>query len=111
MQYYKRLTEKDSCYYNEMDYIDVDEMYYRLAELEDKIENGTLVEIGEVAKLFNRIWECPCDFVLDNEDVCDIIREKVEEDWCDKNCDTEDFSKCWEVYLKPKLKELQEQDK
>lgn len=45
---YKRLTEQHSkgrCYYNEMDHIDVDEMYDRLAELEDKIENGTLIEL------------------------------------------------------------------
>ena len=46
MSDYKRLTKKDSCYYDEMDNIDIDEVYNRLAELEDKIENGTLVELG-----------------------------------------------------------------
>ena len=41
MKEYKRLTEKDSCYYDEMHRLDIDEIYNRLAELEDKIENGT----------------------------------------------------------------------
>lgn len=42
---YKRLTEKDTCYYDEMDNIDIDEVYNRLVEIEDKIENGTLKEL------------------------------------------------------------------
>lgn len=48
MNEYKRLTAsyyKDRNYYNEMDNIDVDEMYDRLAELEDKIEQGLLLEL------------------------------------------------------------------
>lgn len=60
---YKRLTKKDSCYYDDMDNIDVDEMYNRLAELEDKIENGTLIEM-------------PCKV---NDDAIFVV--KHEEDW------------------------------
>lgn len=48
MKDYKRFTEapsKDRCYYNQMDFIDVDEMYDRLAELEDLIEQGRLIEL------------------------------------------------------------------
>ena len=48
MKEYKRLTDtysEDRCYYNQMDFINVDEMYDRLAELEDKIEQGLLVEL------------------------------------------------------------------
>lgn len=44
---YKRLTKKDSCYYDEMDNIDIDEVYNRLVEIEDKIMDGTLIEIDE----------------------------------------------------------------
>lgn len=45
MSEYRRLTVKDSCYYDEMDNVDVDALYCRLAELEDKIESGRLVEL------------------------------------------------------------------
>lgn len=45
MSEYKRLTVKDSCYYDEMDNVDVDALYSRLAKLEDKIESGQLVEL------------------------------------------------------------------
>ena len=80
-----------------------------LEEYRTKIENGTLVELNTIAKLFNRLWECPCDYIFDNKDVNEFICENVEEDWCEKNCSTDwnDYSKCWEVYLKAKLKELQ----
>ena len=50
MKDYKRLTEKDSCYYDDMARIDdlggADILYDRLAELEDKIESGELCEQG-----------------------------------------------------------------
>lgn len=53
MSEYKRLTKKDSCYYDEMDNIDIDEVYNRLAEIEDKIMGGTLVglpcKVGDTA--------------------------------------------------------------
>ena len=74
--------------------------------MEDKIENGTIIEIGEVARLFNKLWECPGDYIIDDKDVCELIRENTEEDWCEKNCYTEDYSKCWEQYIKAKLREL-----
>ena len=47
MNDYKRLTKKDSCYYDEMDNIDIDEVYNRLAELEDKIGSRTLIEFNK----------------------------------------------------------------
>ena len=50
----KRLTKKDSCYYDDMERIDdlggADILYDRLAELEDKIEGGELCEREEVRK-------------------------------------------------------------
>lgn len=55
-----------------------------LAQYRDKIENGTLIELNAVAKLFNRLWECPCDYIFDNKDVNEFICENVEEDWCEK---------------------------
>lgn len=51
MKNYKRLTVKDSCYYDEQDNCDVDELYTRLAELEDKLENGTLIQLPCVRKV------------------------------------------------------------
>lgn len=45
MEGYKRLTVKDSNYYDEQDSCDVDEIYARLADLEDRIEAGTLVTV------------------------------------------------------------------
>lgn len=54
MKDYKRLTERDNCYYDDMTRIDdmggADILYGRLAELEDKIESGELVERDEVRK-------------------------------------------------------------
>lgn len=47
MKDYKRLTNKDSI---EIENNDFRSYYYRLRELEDKIENGLLVEKSEVAK-------------------------------------------------------------
>ena len=48
MNDYKRLTKKDSCYYDEMDNIDIDEVYNLLAELEDKIGSRTLIEFNKL---------------------------------------------------------------
>ena len=109
MSDYKRLTNQE---WN--DKIDLTQeygyqhIYKRLWELENKIEQGTLVEISEVAKLFNKLWECPCDYIFDDQDVNELICKNVEEDWCEKNCPTEwyDYTKCWEQYIKVKLKEL-----
>ena len=53
MKDYKRLTEKDSCYYDDMGRIDdlggADILYNQLAELEDKIESGELCDRRETA--------------------------------------------------------------
>ena len=54
MKDYKRLTEKDSCYYDDMERIDdlggADILYDRLAYLEEKIESGELCDRKETAR-------------------------------------------------------------
>ncbi len=123
MKKYKRLTEKDKNGKNSIDcgkkcpnYENCNCSIFtcnkfiinRLAELEDKIEQQEMVSIKDVVKLFNKIWECPCDYIFDDEDVNEVICKNVGEDWCEKNCPTEwdDYTKCWEQYIKAKLKEL-----
>lgn len=80
----------------------------QVKEYQDKIEQGTLIDIKTISKLLNEWFECPCNFTLNEEDVASYMFEKYG-DWCDKNCDKmlEDYSPCWEMYLKAKLKELQ----
>ncbi len=55
MKDYKRVTEKDSCYYDDMERIDdlggADILYDRLAELEDKIESGELCDGAELEQV------------------------------------------------------------
>lgn len=41
---YERLTKTGGITYDELDYVDIMTIYDRLAELENKIENGTLIE-------------------------------------------------------------------
>ena len=41
---YKRITVKDSCYYDERDKCDIDELYARLEELENRIDKGSLID-------------------------------------------------------------------
>ena len=69
-------------------------------------EQGCKDSIKKIAKLLNEWFECPCNFTLNEEDVALYMFEQYG-DWCEKNCDTENYSKCWEQYLKVKLKELQ----
>lgn len=57
MSEYRRLTVKDSCYYDEMDNVDVDALYSRLADLEDMIESGRL--IGLPCKYGDTVYK-PC---------------------------------------------------
>lgn len=45
LENYQRLTKRDSCYYDEMDYLDVEVLYARLSDLEDQIEAGKVVEL------------------------------------------------------------------
>lgn len=111
MKEYKRFTEEkhpDRCYYNQMNFIDVDDMYDCLAQLEDKIQQQELVSLKSVAKILNQWWDCPCNFRFDEQDVADYMYEKYD-DWCEENCDKmmEDSTGCWEMLLKAKLKELQ----
>ena len=76
MKNYKRLTVKDSCYYDEQDNFDVDELYARLAELEDKIENGTLVPTYSVVKSSGAYCVC----TVDTENLLIIDEYKTEEE-------------------------------
>ena len=78
----------------------------RLAELEDKIENGTLIDIETVAKLMVEMFDdCPCNY----NDIDEYMYEHCG-DWCDKSCDsvyaTGDYTPCWVKYLTAKLNEL-----
>ena len=84
---YKRLTEKDSCYYDEMYYdesnrLGAEDIYNRLAELEDKIEQGTLRE----QKTCKNISEMhPADGFTCSEcgiTVIDFREERVDEEDC-----------------------------
>lgn len=45
LENYQRLTKRDSCYYDEMDYLDVEVLYARLSGLEDQIEAGKVMEL------------------------------------------------------------------
>lgn len=76
MKNYKRLTVKDSCYYDERDNCDVDELYARLAELEDKIEDGTLVPKYSLVK--DSGFYCVCEVDTNNLPV--IAQYETEEE-------------------------------
>lgn len=88
----------------------------RLCQVEDRIEQGTLVDIKTVAKFVSRLLmeesPCPCDLALLGEAVDEYMLDQCEDwCWCEKNCDTRfkenDYMPCWEKYLTAKLKELQ----
>lgn len=88
MTKYKRLTDKEhrykycaNCKYRNCQYCD-EEMYLdvkaydRLVELEDKIENNTLIDIETVAKLMITTFDdCPCNFHDIAEYMCDHYRD------------------------------------
>jgi hypothetical protein len=82
MKNYKRLTEKDSCYYDEQDNCDVDELYARLAELEDKIENGTLVPKYSVVESCGTYYVCSVDTenlpIIDEYETEEEAQKKLE---------------------------------
>jgi len=83
MKNYKRLTAKDSCYYDEQDNCDVDELYARLAELEDKIEDGTLVPKYSVVESCGTYCVCSVDTenlpVIDEYETEEEAQKKLEE--------------------------------
>ena len=78
-----------------------------LAEYRDKIAQGTLVDIEDVAKLFNKIYGAPCDYGFDNEDVIEVILDNTDGNWCERNCNPNEYTLCWEEYIKAKLREVQ----
>lgn len=89
MKDYKRLTDEpsnDRCYYNQMDFIDVDEMYDRLADLEDKIERGELVDINELmaAKTTGELTDKEIEFFIKHNEK--VRKETAREilDWIGK---------------------------
>lgn len=124
MKDYKRLTtynEKYKCYAidnnklqkgDDVCYMDTNEDIFvggaidKFADLEDKIENGTLVEIKTIAKIMNNTFGCPCEYGLD------VYAFSQYDDWCEKSCggvcDADDYTACWETYLTTKLRELKE---
>lgn len=84
MSEYKRLTEKDSCYYDDMERIDdlggADILYDRLAELEDKIESSELCDRKTCKNITDKNpvdeFVCSsCGFIID-----DFSRVKVDDD-------------------------------
>ena len=83
MKNYKRLTVKDSCYYDEQDNCDTDELYARLAELEDKIEDGTLVPKYSVVESCGTYYVCSVDTenlpVIDECETEEEAQKKLEE--------------------------------
>lgn len=85
------------------------EVLYRLAELEDKIEQGELISVKTIAKFIEMAFasEPPCYYGIDGDDCVDVIETNTKE-WCETHCNTDSYTECWEQYLKAKLKELQE---
>ena len=89
MKDYKRLTERDRYWQNdefwqssqEPSYEDVEEIYYRLAELEDKIERGELDYVAdrdkEIARLTAEISELR-ETLSKMETVEKELRERLE---------------------------------
>ena len=82
MNDYKRLTKKDSCYYDEMDNIDIDEVYNRLAELEDKIGSRTLIEFNKpfvVLDYTSNVKEYYAIRIVEERDLAiNLTKEKAE---------------------------------
>lgn len=92
MKDYTRLTEKDIYWQDEAfwqssqepSYEEVEEIYYRLAELEEKIESGELCDREEVRKetareilepLYNVIMEHPGCCVNLSEDIKFLVEK------------------------------------
>jgi hypothetical protein len=82
-------------------------MAVELIEYKKKTESGTLIDIQDIAKLFDRLWGPPCDYGFDSEEVIDVILENTDYNWCERNCNTVEYDLCWEQYIKAKLKEVQ----
>lgn len=110
---YKRLTTKDEegnwtiwedDYSHPFEALQV--AIERLAELEDKIERGELISVKTIAKLMERILDAPCNYELDGQDVVEYMCDNLG-NWCEENCKNRDYEMCWVMYLKAKLKELQ----
>ena len=64
-----------------------------------------LVSLKSVATFLNEFLECPCKFTFNDKDVALYMGEHYE-GWCEENCAKHnDYTPCWEMYLKAKLKE------
>ena len=63
---YKRLTKsyKGAPLHTDMEVTDGDEIYERLAELEDKIEQGTMIELPCVLKPYYLCGEWRCKIMI-----------------------------------------------
>ena len=105
MNEYKRLTEKSK--FGTYIIGDDSPIIQRLGELEDKIEQGLLVDIKSVSKILNEMFDTPCGYSFDGQSVDRYMFDKCE-GWCNENCieNIEDNTPCWEMFLKAKLVEL-----
>lgn len=80
--------------------------FWEELDKEDKLKNGTLIDIETVAKLMVEMFDdCPCNYNDIDEYMCEHCG-----DWCDKSCvsvsATGDYTPCWVKYLTAKLEEL-----
>lgn len=66
----ERLTKYDGCYYDDMDNVDVEELYSRLMEYENAEEDGLLLRLPcrvndtvyvVGTKCLSGLWDCECD--------------------------------------------------
>lgn len=78
-----------------------------LTEYRTQVEQRTLIDIEDVAKVFDKIHGAPCDYGMDGEEVIDVILGNTDYGWCERNCVPNEHTLCWEEYIKAKLKELQ----
>jgi hypothetical protein len=84
------------------------ELEQDLTEINQKIEQGTLISIEDVSKLMLKMWGNPCEYEICGENAIDVIHKYTDYDWCERNCSNAmDNGLCWEQYIKAKLKELQ----
>jgi len=107
---YERLTDKDWHITKALDMRDdfptKRAKLCKLWNLENKFEQGTLVDIQDIAKLFDKLFGSPCDYGMDGEEVIDVILANTDGNWCERNCVPNEYTLCWEEYIKAKLKEL-----
>ena len=71
MKEYKRLTTKGSNYYDDREVTCAEEIYEQLKDLEDKIENGTLIELP--CKVGDTIFWISSN----NRDIIEVVVKRI----------------------------------